>query len=765
MTKSSKIRVPDGHSLHHVVCPHDCPDSCSMLVTRDDSNGRAVKIQGDPSHPVTQGFLCNKVNHYLDYVYNSKRVLYPHRRVGPKGPGAKFVRISWDDALDEIANNFHRIVDEFGSEAIQPINFAGTMGQIGYQGMDERFWNKLGAGRLEKSICVHAAYYANVYTYGAHSGPDIAIAADEAELILLWGFNPVTTSVHAVPHIRRAQERGCQLVVIDPRKTRTTWMADWHLQPKPGTDAALALGMMKVIVDEGLHDQRFLESYTAGWKELIENRLVDYDVERVSAITGILEADIIKLARLYASTKKSNIRAGHGLNRHSNSGQMARAILILPCITGAWRERCGGAAFGRVEEAFGPYGDNPALQRSDLGERASKRKINMVQMGRALADNIGEDDLPLSPPVKCLFSYCSDPVNSLPNSNNVRKGLMRNDLFTVSHDTFWTDTCDYADIVLPADTQLERTDFVSAYGYFHYGMNLPVIKPLGESLSNSNLFRRLALTMGFVDSSDNAFTQTDEEIIKDVLFDANIDPCLEGTTYEEFKKNGWMEGNFDSPRREVLRIGWPTKDGRIQIYSEELKSIAQDPLPAYVPELSDRTDSVNKKFPLKVLSNASHYFIGATFQSVERLQAMQSRPTFEISVSDAQKRNINDGDLCRLHNSQGETYGHAVVVDGLLSGVIGTQKQIKGSSTAGGVNVNALNTEALTDFGFAPTFYSVSAEVERASDKMCRETLLREWGGRDGYLDGWRLSNPDSDMTDADILREVTELYPGIFNA
>lgn len=763
MTISSKIRVSEGHSLHHVVCPHDCPDSCSMLVTREDASGRAVKIQGDPTHPITQGFLCNKVNHYLDYVYNDRRVLYPHRRVGPKGRGAKFERISWDEALSEIAENFNRITDDFGAEAIQPINFAGTMGQIGYQGMDERFWNKLGAGRLEKSICVHAAYHANVHTYGAHSGPDIVMGSKDADLIILWGFNPVTTAVHAVPHIRQAQERGCKVVVIDPRQTRTTWMADWHLQPKPGTDTALALGLMKVIVDEGLQDQDFLERYTTGWKELMDDRLVDYTPDQVSEITGVPEADIIKLARLYASTKKSNIRAGHGLNRHSNSGQMARAILILPSITGAWREKCGGAAFGRVEEAFGPY-VNPSLQRTDLGDRGSKRKINMVQMGRALADNIGEDGLPLCPPVKCLFSYCSDPVNSLPNSNNIRKGLMRKDLFTVSHDTFWTDTCDYADIVLPADTQLERTDFVAAYGYFHYGMNLPVIKPLGESVSNSELFRRLARVMSFIESTDNAFTQTDEEIIKDVLFDSKLDPCLEGTTYEQFKKNGWMEGNYDSPRRDVLKNGWPTKDGRVQIYSDDLKALGQDPLPVYIPEMLGLTDASSQNFPLKVLSNASHYFIGSSFQSVERLQAMQSRPTFEISVEDASARDIADGDLCRLYNAQGETYGHAVIVGGILPGVIGTQKQIRGSSTAGGVNVNALNTETLTDFGFAPSFYSVLAEIEKASDAMCRQTLLRSWGGRNGYLKQWKESNPDSDMSDEEILQTADDLYPGIFD-
>lgn len=734
-----------------------------MLVTRDDRSGRAVRVQGDPSHPTTRGYLCNKVNHYLDFVYNEQRVLYPHKRLGPKGPGARFERISWDEAIDNVTGSFKRIIHDYGSEAIQPINFAGTMGQIGYQGMDNRFWNKMEAARVEKSICVHAAFWATALTYGMANGADIAIASEEAEVIILWGFNPVSTSVHAMPFIREAQQRGCQIIAIDPRQTRTTWVADWHVQPRPGTDGALALGMMKVIVDHGLHDQEFLEQQTRGWRELLEQRLPDYPLDRVAAITGLAAADIERLALTYASTKKSNIRAGHGLNRHQNSGQMARAILILPCITGAWRERCGGAGFGRVEESFGPYTFD-AFQRPDLGDRESKRIVNMVQMGRALADNIGVDDKPLDPPIKCLFVYAADPANSLPNSNNIRKGLMRDDLVTVVHETFWTDTCDYADIVLPADTQLERADFVACYGYFHYGMNLPVIEPLGESVSNSELFRRLARAMDYVESSGNAFTQTDEEIIRDVLFNDEHDPLLEGVTYEDFKARGWIQGKFDSPRRDYLRIGWPTKDGKIQLYCDELIEMGQDPLPVYVPEMDGQEDPKRAQYPLQVLSNASHYFIGHSFQSVERLQAMQSRPTIEISPEEARPRGIEDGDLCRLYNDRGETYGYAVIIEGLLPGMVGTQKQFKGSNTPGGVNVNALNSEVLTDFGFAPSFYSVLGEIEKASDTMSRAALLREWGGRDGYLRSWRSRNPGDDRSDDEVMALAETQHPGIFD-
>lgn len=712
MTRSNKLAVPAGHSLHHVVCPHDCPDTCSMLVTRNDANGRAVAVQGDPSHPITRGHLCNKVNHYLDFVYNDKRVLYPHKRVGPKGPGAKFERISWEEALKTVTDNFKHVIDNYGSEAIQPFNFSGTLGQIGYWTMDNRFWNKLGAARLEMSICIHAAYWACVHTYGSANGPDLAMASEEAEVIIVWGANLVSTGVHAMPFIREAQERGCEIIVIDPRVNRTSWMADWHVQPKPGTDAALALGMMKIIVDNELHDQAFLEKHTRGWQELCERTLPQYPIERVSEITGLETSQIEKLARTYASTKKSYIRAGHGLNRHQNSGNLCRSVLLLPAITGAWQEKCGGAGFGRLEENWDPFFRDD-VQRTDLGDRASKRIVNMVQMPRALTADIGWNGETLDPPIKHLFVYNSDPANCVPNSASMREGMMRDDLFITVHDTMWTDSCDYADIVLPADTQLERTDFHGAYGYYHYAMNLPVIEPLGESRSNSDLFRSLAKAMDYIESTDNAFTQTDEEIIRDVLLDGDKNRLVSGITYEQMLTNGWARANYEHPERDYLKHGWPTVDGRIQIFSEGIAAEGLDPLPAYIPEVEGQEDPKRKQFPLQVLSNASHYFIGDSFQTVERLQAMQSRPTFELSPEEATARDIEDGDFCRLFNDRGETFGHAVVIGGLIPGVCGTQKQFKGSNTHGGLNVNALNTEMLSDFGLAPTFYSCLAEIEK----------------------------------------------------
>ncbi|MCY3852064.1 MAG: molybdopterin-dependent oxidoreductase [Gammaproteobacteria bacterium] len=763
MTQVSKIKVPEGHSLHHVCCPHDCPDTCSMLVTRNDSTGRAVRVQGDPTHPVTRGYLCNKVNHYLDLVYNDNRVLYPHKRVGPRGPGAKFERISWDEALDLVTDNFKEVIAEYGSEAVQPYSYSGTLGMLGYWAMDQRFWNKMEAARLEQSICIYAAMWAGIHTYGVANGPAVHDAVQEAELIVLWGANLVSTGVHAIPFIREAQERGAKLIVIDPRITRTTMMADWHIQPRPGTDAALALGAMKVIVDNGLHDEAFLREQTIGWEQFINEKLPEYPLDKVSEITGVSEADIEKFGLMYGKAKKSFIRANYGLNRHQNSGQTCRAILVMPCITGAWREPNGGAAFGTLEEMWLQF-NLAKLQRPDLGNRAEKRVVNMVQIGRALADHIGADDEPLDPPIKSIFVYNSDPANCAPNSGNVRRGLMRDDLFVAVHDTFWTDTCNYADVVLPADTQLERMDLHAAYGHWHFNLNKAVIEPLGESCANTELFRRMAQKMGYVEEDDNAFTQTDEEMIRDILFDEEVNPLMEGITYEQMEKNGWARASDKSKRRDFLNIGWPTASKKIEIFSQTLADEGQDPLPTYNPEIEGQEDPKRKEYPIQVLSSAAHYFIGDSFQSVPRLQAMMSRPTVEMSVRDAEERGIEDGDLVRLYNERGETYCYAVIIEGLLDGVCATQKQFKGSNTPGGINVNALNSEMLTDFGMSPTFYSCLAEIEKADPETTKKARLDELGGTEGYIAAWRNRNRESDATDEQILEYARQEHPEVFN-
>ncbi len=679
---SSKLRTV------RVACPHDCPDGCSMRVTVDNVSGRAIKVEGDPTHPVTRGYLCNKVNHYLDLVYNDKRVLYPHRRVGPKGPGAKFQRIGWDEALDEIAQRLKAVISEHGAEAVQPFSYSGTLGMLGFFGMGERFFNKMGAARLERTICTAAGAAAEMHTFGRVGDANIEDLPD-MEVVILWGTNLVSTGVHAMPFVNAARDNGARIIAIDPRVTRTTAFADWHIQPRPGTDAALALGMMKIIVDRGLHDLEFLERHTVGWEKLLDERLPDYTLDRVEAITGIPASDIEKLALLYGGTKQSFIRVNWGIQRHDNGGMMTRAIKLLPTITGAIRGKGGvcmstGGEMRRV--------DMRKLQGIHLLEGRTPRTINMIQLGNAL------NDASLDPPIKAFFCWNADPANCVPDTIAARRGLARDDLFTVVHDTFWCDSASYADIVLPADTALEHVDLLPAYGNYYYTLSGQAIEKQGESLDNQEMFRRLAKAMGY---DDPCLSQSDEDMIRD-LIDPKVNPLFEGITYEGLKRDGWARANVDSPRRWGINSGkWPTPSGKIEIYSEALAKLGLDPLPMHLPEQEGfESLEAKKNFPLQVISAATHYFIGASFQHVPRLQEMLAR-------------RIGDGDYCRLFNDRGEVFGHALIVDGLLPGVIGAQKQLQGSKMRGGVNVNALTSQRESDMGRGPVFYSTLAQLER----------------------------------------------------
>lgn len=673
-----------------------------MRVTVDNLSGRAIKVEGDSSHPVTRGYLCNKVNNYLDLVYNEKRVLYPHRRVGPKGPDAKFVRIGWDEALAEIAARLKSVIAEYGPEAVQPFSYSGTLGMLGFFGMGERFFNKMGAARLERTICTAAGAAAEMHTFGRVGDANIEDLPD-MEVVILWGTNLVSTGVHAMPFVNAARANGARIIAIDPRVTRTTAFADWHIQPRPGTDAALALGMMKVIVDRGLHDADFLEQHTVGWKKLLDERLPEYTLERVEAITGIAAADVEKLALLYAGTKQSFIRVNWGIQRHDNGGQMTRAIKLLPVVTGAMRGKGGvcmstGGEMRRV--------DMRKFQRTDLLEGRKPRTINMIQLGNAL------NDTSMDPPIKALFCWSADPANCVPDTIATRRGLAREDLFTVVHDTFWCDSAAYADIVLPADTALEHIDLLPAYGNYYYGLSEQAIEKQGESLDNQELFRRMARAMGY---DEPCFSQSDEEMIRE-LIDPQINPLFEGITYEGLKASGWARGAVDSPRRWGVNSGkWPTPSGKIEIYSEALAKIGVDPLPAHLPEREGfESTEIKKTYPLQVISAATHYFIGASFQHVPRLQHMLARPTFEVSPQDAAERGIADGDYCKLFNERGEVFGHARIVEGFLPGVIGAQKQLQGSKMRGGVNINALTSQREADMGRGPVFYSTLAQLEKA---------------------------------------------------
>lgn len=703
--------VQDDLKVVKVCCPHDCPDTCSLLVTVDTKIGRAIRVEGNPEHQFTAGYLCNKVNHYIDLVYSDNRVLYPHRRVGPKGPGAKFVRISWDEALKTITDNFKSVIAEHGPEAVQPYSYSGTLGLLGYIGMSQRFFNKMAAANLARTICIAAASAAGCYTYGAANGPDPAEMAN-ADYIILWGTNLVSTGVHLVPFIQQAKERGVKVVVIDPRPTRTSEMlGDWHIQPKPGTDGALALGMMNVIVNAGMHDEEFLKEQTLGWEQFLSDELPKYTPDVVAEITGLQAEDIKKLALEYAATKKSYIRANYGLNRHENGGMMTRNILLLPAITGAWREKCGGAIMGTIEEMWSV--DFAYLCATDLLDGRTPRTVNMVQIGEALNSKT------LSPPIKSMFVWNSDPANCTPDTADTRRGMMREDLFVAVHDTFWTDTCDYADIVLPADTQFEHEDLHAAYGNYFFGHSSQAIAPLGESKCNQQLFRELAEHMGY---TEDCFKETDEEMIRR-LIDPNVNPLFEGITYESIKENGFARGHVEAERRNYLKNGWKTPSKKIEIYSETMEKAGLPALPTYIPEWEGLgMTNPDSRYPIQLLSPASHYFIGDSFTSVPRLVGMQSRPTVELNPQDAEERGIQEGDLCRIFNGRGESFCYAVITDGLLRNVAGAQKQYRGSLTPSGLNVNATNSQKVTDMGDGPTFYSNMVQIEKASSNVILST-------------------------------------------
>ncbi len=519
------------------ACPHDCPDACGVLITVQD--GRATRIQGDPEHPVTRGFLCAKVAKYLDRVYSHERVMYPMRRIAPKGPAAElrsagqpraavptdpsniWQRISWDEALDTIASRVRAISDDFGSEAILPYSYGGTLGALNGGSMDRRFFHRLGASQLDRTICSAAGEAGLISVLGVKLGTEPEQFA-HSKYIIAWASNIHANNVHLWPFIVEAQRNGAKLVVIDPYRTRTAECADWYLPINPGTDAALALAMMHVIIGEKLYDADYVSKYTLGFEQLRE-KVKEYSPERVANWTGISAGDIRKLAREYATTSPSVIRLNYGVQRSEGGGMATRAVAMLPCLIGSWKQVGGGFQMSLSGAADL---NSAALKRADLMNVAlgrPARTLNMVELGRVL--NQVSD-----PPVKALFVYNSNPAAVCPNHDQVVHGLMRPDLFTVVHEQFFTDTTDYADIVLPATTFFEHKDLQKAYGHYYLQVSNQAIQPLGECRSNVEVFRALAQRMGF---TEECFSQTVDEMI-DLAVDSD-DPWMDGMTRERLE--------------------------------------------------------------------------------------------------------------------------------------------------------------------------------------------------------------------------------------
>jgi molybdopterin guanine dinucleotide-containing S/N-oxide reductase-like protein len=711
----------------HAACPHDCPDACGVLITVDD--GRATKIQGDPNHPVTRGFLCAKVAKYLDRVYSPDRVLYPMRRIAPKGiaagaanagEGARatqaWQRITWDEALDEISERFHKIVAESGSEAILPYSYGGTLGALNGASMDRRFFRRLGASELDRTICSAAGEAGLLSVLGVKLGTEPEQFV-HSRYIIAWASNIHGNNVHLWPFIAEARRNGAKLVVIDPYRTRTAACADWYLPINPGTDGALALAMMHVIIGEGLHDADYVAQYTLGFDQLRE-KVKAYSPERVTQWTGISADDIRKLAREYATVRPSVIRLNYGVQRSEGGGMATRAIVMLPCVIGSWKEVGGGLQMS-TSGAFGL--NKEELTRPNLtpgGLQHPPRTVNMVELGKAL-NTLGD------PPLKALFVYNSNPAAVCPNHNEVVRGLKRPDLFTVVHEQFFTDTTDYADIVLPATTFFEHKDLQAAYGHYYMQVSDQAIEPLGECRSNVELFRALAARMGF---NDECFTESIDEMIDGAL--ASSDPWLQGITRERLQREGQVRLNFggqlpgaSGPSENAGSIGsqdfflpfaqgnFRTPSGKAELYSEAMKALGLDPVAEFTPPSQSRHGADKATFPLELLARKADNFLNSTFSNLPSVQEMEDADLLEMHSADARARGIVDGAKVRVYNHRGEIFLKARVDGAVQPGVVSARLSWAKLSP-GFRNINVLTSEKLSDLGNSATFYSVLVEVE-----------------------------------------------------
>jgi anaerobic selenocysteine-containing dehydrogenase len=680
------------------VCPHDCPDTCAMRVTVE--NGRAIKVVGDPDHPPTQGALCTKVSRYAERVHHPRRLTAPMRRVGAKGEG-HFEAIGWDEALKFAAERLSEIAAR-APEAIVPYSYAGTMGLVQGDSIAQRFFHKLGASQLDRTICAAAGAAGLKYTYGASLGMLTEFFA-ESELILIWGSNPIASNLHFWTRAQEAKRRGARLIAIDPYRSLTAEKCHQHIALRPGTDGALALGMMNVLITKGLLDHAYIADHTLGFEQL-KARALTYPPARVAQICGIDEQTIIDLARLYGATRKAAIRMNYGLQRVRGGGNAVRAIACLPSLTGAWRERSGGALLS--SSGWTPVNSH-ALQRPDLmpGWPSQPRVINMNAIGDAL---LHPGDAGFGPKIEAVIVYNSNPVAVAPDSARVAAGFAREDLFTIVLEHFQTDTADYADLLLPATTQLEHLDLHKSYGHTHVMVNLPAIEPVGDARPNTEIFRGIARHMNL---QEPALFESDESVAANALrWD---DPVFEGVDWESLKRTGWAKLNLlDAP---FANGGFRTPSGKCEFFSERLAQQGLDPIPDYLPphESADGDPELAARYPLAMISPPARNFLNSTFVNVESLRSTEGEPHIDIHPSDAAQRQVLDGDLVRIFNDRGSMQARARVTDrareGLVVGLSIWWKKL----APDGCNANQVTSQALTDLGGSATFYDCLVEVER----------------------------------------------------
>jgi anaerobic selenocysteine-containing dehydrogenase len=667
-------------------------------MTVEVEDGRAVGIGGDPDHRFTQGFLCAKVNRYLERVYSPDRILHPMRRIGKKGEG-RFERISWDRALGEIAARLRGVIESHGPQAILPYSYAGNMGLLSFGSMDRRFFNALGASLLERTICSSAGAAGIKASLGRPMGFDPE-AVVHARLIVAWGANIVSSNVHFWPFVEEARRRGARLLVVDPYRSRTAEQADQHLALLPGSDAALALGVMHVIFRDGLEDRDYVDRYTLG-AEALRERAKEWTPARTAEVTGLTAAQVEGFAREYAATPRSAIRLNYGLNRHAGGGMAVRTIACLPALTGAWRH----PGCGVLLSTSGTFPtDAAALERPDLVPPGT-RSLNMSQLGRVLTDPA------LDPPVKALFVYNSNPAAVAPEQERVREGLLREDLFTVVHELFQTDTVDFADVVLPATTTLEHYDIHKAYGHLYVSLSRPAIEPLGESKPNTEVFRLLAARMGL---DDPCLRESDEAMARQSLrFDQGT---LRGVTFERLEREGSVRLGVPDPFAPFAEGGFPTPSGKCEILSEALERRGLDPLAGYVPPRESVTSNpeLARRYPLAFISPPAHHFLNSTFSAQPVFVRREGEPVVTLHPRDADARRVEPGRLVRVFNDRGSFLATARVSEDARPGVVVGLSIWWAKMCPGGRNANAVTGQELTDMGGGATFYDVLVDVEPA---------------------------------------------------
>ncbi len=675
------------------ACPLDCPDTCAWQIEVDD-DGRAVSLRGDREHPFTRGALCGKVNRYLDALHDPERLLYPMRRVGPKG-SAQFERISWDEAIEAVAAGLQRAIDEAGPESILPYYYAGTMGLVQGWTLGPRLFAALGGSRLGTTICSAASTAALESTFGGKVGVDPEDLA-HSRLIMIWGGNLLNSNVHQWKFILEAREAGAHVVVIDPLRTDTADRSDEHVQLRPGTDGALALGFMRVVVDEGAHDVAWLEQHAVGWPELAA-RLDEWPVARVSEVTGVSEEQISTLGQRLATTRPAVQRLGLGLQRHGGAGAAYRAVLSIPAVTGDWRH-VGGGAVATVGGHF-PLAQEATVSPPDL-EQPAARTINMSRLGEALTEY---DD----PPVRAMVVFNANPGASNPNQTLVHEGLEREDLFTVVLEHRMTDTAAFADIVLPATMQPEHIDLQPAYGHMYIAWNEPAIEPPGECLSNTEIFRRIATALGL---DHPRLHDSDLEIARQLL---DTDGCREaGVTLETLRSKGWMRiVPYPTGTAPFAEGGFPTNDGKVLLRSDGLTSLGLDPLPGYTAPYEAADAALGERYPLVLLCPASRFFVNSTFASLSWHRKKTGPLAVHLNPEDACERELDEGDPILVHNDRGEFEAVVTIDDATAPGVAFLYKSHWPRLLGGGANANATTPERDADMGGSPTFHDNRVDV------------------------------------------------------